>query len=93
MMMTLLIFAASTVGFDTMPKGRPQEYYMVHDEVWFAAGMTERSQRRSSDFLCIGCLEARLGRTLIRRDFADVPINQPDDHHHSFRLKARLLAM
>ena len=41
---------------------------MIHDKLWMAAGMAD-------GFLCIGCLEGRLGRTLTPRDFKNVPIN------------------
>jgi hypothetical protein len=44
------------------------ECYMVHDHLWAAAGMRQ-------GFLCIGCLETRLGRQLVAGDFKDVPIN------------------
>ena len=47
------------------------EFYIVHDEVWQAAGMTD-----FGGCLCIGCLEGRLGRQLHHRDFKrQVPIN------------------
>ena len=39
-------------------EGASNEYYMVRDEVWEAARMGRRG------YLCIGCLEARLGRQL-----------------------------
>lgn len=45
------------------------EYYMVHDEIWSAAGA------HSQAFLCIGCLESRLGRQLHRGDFTDAGCN------------------
>jgi hypothetical protein len=40
------------------------EVYMVKPNVWKAAGMES-----FSGCLCIGCLEKRLGRTLMPRDF------------------------
>lgn len=66
-------------GIDTTPctkrrgcrhKGR-WEHYMVTDTVWSAAGMQD-------GFLCIGCLEQRLGRILTPEDFTSAPINDPD---------------
>jgi hypothetical protein len=73
---------AKTVG------GR--ESYMVHDSVWFAAGMPKREPNKTSaDFLCIGCLEARLGRKLMPSDFTGAPINRPD-RLNSQRLNSRL---
>lgn len=50
----------------------PHRALMVSNDVWKAAGMGE-------GFLCIGCLEIRLGRTLTAADFpAHLPINDPD---------------
>jgi hypothetical protein len=59
------------------------EYYMVNDALWLQAHPTSKGQ------LCIGCLERRLGRQLVRTDFADVPINS-DPIERSARLNARL---
>jgi hypothetical protein len=42
-------------------------------------------------FLCIGCLESRLGRTLIDDDFREVPLNEPGPWH-TLRLLERLYA-
>jgi hypothetical protein len=47
---------------------------MVHDEVWQEA---RGLQRAPLLFLCISCLERRLGRTLTQGDFTDAPINNP----------------
>ena len=44
------------------------------------------------EILCIGCLEKRIGRTLCRDDFTDVPVNDPNQHQHSDRLLDRLAA-
>jgi hypothetical protein len=46
------------------------EWYMVHDDVWKAAGM-----ETMGGALCIGCLEERLGRDLTADDFKDCPLN------------------
>jgi hypothetical protein len=51
---------------------RASEYYMVDDRVWEDAGMEHHG------FLCIGCLETRLGRRLNRADFTDADINSLD---------------
>jgi hypothetical protein len=40
-------------------------------------------------FLCVGCIERRLGRQLTKADFASVPINS-DRRHRSKRLRNRL---
>ena len=40
------------------------EFYWVNDKVWAAAGMHELDGS-----LCVGCIEARLGRRLRPKDF------------------------
>jgi hypothetical protein len=60
-------------GTDTLPIewGPRAEYFIVTDEIWAAAGMT-----KTGGCLCIGCLEARIGRQLTASDFpADIPLN------------------
>lgn len=63
-------------GVDTTPctgkrgcrhKGRWQ-WYMVTKALWKRAGMKD-------GFLCIPCLEARIGRPLKPRDFTKWPVN------------------
>jgi hypothetical protein len=61
------------------------EYYMVTDEVWSTAWPED------DGMLCIGCLEARLGRALTAKDFTDAPINT-GYFEYSERLAARLAA-
>jgi hypothetical protein len=67
-------------GTDTAPctgkrgcrhKGRWEWGYMIHDSLWAAAGAGD-------GFLCIGCLERRLGRRLTPADFTAAPINEAD---------------
>jgi hypothetical protein len=74
-------------GVDTAPKGRECEceYYMVHDKVWSTAGM-----KKDGGFLCIGCLENRLGRELTAADFTSAPVNNPHWWRHSWRHSERL---
>jgi hypothetical protein len=52
------------------------EYYMVHDEVWEQAWAGRRKAWHGKvpgqEILCIGCLEARIGRTLTYGDFTTV---------------------
>jgi hypothetical protein len=43
---------------------------MVRPEVWSKSGLT-------AGFLCVGCLETRLGRVLQAVDFTDAPVNDP----------------
>lgn len=64
-------------GVDLMPDSpigsRDWERYMVHDEVWAAAGM-----ERNGGWLCIGDLTARLRRPLTGADLIPwLPINRP----------------
>ncbi len=76
-------------GSDTTPctgkrgcrhKGR-WEHYMVHNGVWAEAGMPPSTIKAygetDGNFLCIGCLEIRLGRSLTPDDFTSVLINGP----------------
>ena len=51
--------------------GADVEWYVVHDEVWGAAGGP------GPGFLHIRCLEARLGRQLHSGDFPPIPVNDP----------------
>jgi hypothetical protein len=56
------------------------EWYSVWDYLWQEAGMQlENEMLWSSGFLCIGCLEKRLGRELTAEDFVDAPINHQHD--------------
>lgn len=48
----------------------PDEYYSVDDRVWEQTGLGSHD-----GFLCIGCIEARIGRRLKPYDFPDFPIN------------------
>lgn len=64
------------------------EWYMVHDEVWRSAGL-DPSIDVVGEFLCISCLETRLGRELTTLDFTDAPVNKPWPYH-SERLLKRL---
>jgi hypothetical protein len=61
--------------------GLMDEYYMVHDHLWAAAGL-----RGNDGMLCIGCLEGRLERLLEPKDFTDAPVN-----HGFTRQSERLL--
>ncbi len=49
-----------------------EEYYMVNDYLWKSAFPTEDTD----GMLCVGCLEARIGRTLTPSDFTPAPLNQ-----------------
>jgi hypothetical protein len=59
--------------------------YMVHDDVWAAAGMAPLD-----GWLCIPCLERRLGWPLTGADFPPLPLNDLDadkDPHRLAELK------
>jgi hypothetical protein len=79
-------------GHDTTPctgkRGRRHmgrwEWYMVRNELWASTGMND-------GFLCIACLESRIGRRLTFADFPDVPVNDPDHPWNTRRLRSRLL--
>lgn len=60
------------------------EFYMVRNDVWRAAGMTR------AGMLCIGCIEARLGRRLSPADFSGASLNRPGVTRQSDRLRDRL---
>ena len=57
---------------DTQGDGT-NEFYMVTDDVWNAVAPDD--PHHMDLFLCIGCLEERLGRRLTSYDFTDAPLN------------------
>jgi hypothetical protein len=69
---------------DTPPNVRDWHRFMVHDRVWAAAGMDPLG-----GWLCVHCLEDRLGRPLTAADFPDLPLNDLDGSKDAPRL-ARL---
>lgn len=60
------------------------EHYFIHTETWLSVVGSK------SGMLCIGCLEQRLGRTLIKDDFTDAYINRLSFGVKSQRLVNRL---
>lgn len=52
---------------------------MVKDSVWISARLPLYDGGPKHTFICIGCLEQRLGRRLTAHDFTDYPINVPSD--------------
>lgn len=72
-------------GEHTLGRNKPHEWYMVHDRVWAKAGMKPKG-----GYLCISCLETRLGRRLRHADFTDAPCNDPEWGWKTARLKIRL---
>ena len=70
---------------DTPPGVRLWQRYMVYDHVWRAAGMGPLD-----GWLCIGCLERRLGWPLTGADFPPARLNDLDadlDTHRLAELK------
>lgn len=70
------------------------EYYMVTAEIWKEAGMppsiADNHTELDGNFLCIGCLELRIGRRLTALDFTVCPINDPQHRCSWPRLRDRL---
>lgn len=60
-------------GVDTL---EIRDWYMLQLEVWQKVITSKDPIARR--FLCILCLEKRLGRTLEAADFVDAPINKPN---------------
>jgi hypothetical protein len=61
------------------------EWYMVKHEIW-----QEALVEKHAVYLCIGCLEIRLGRKLTYLDFSNVPLNFLPGYARSRRLKNRM---
>lgn len=68
-------------GRDT---GRLREHYFIVTPLWLKAVGSIKGM------LCVGCLEARLGRTLTATDFPPVHINNPHLYPMSDRLRNRI---
>lgn len=66
--------------------GKAHEHYFVKNEVWFQVMPTNKGM------LCIGCIEARLGRQLTGDDFTDCSLNNPRYEPKSARLMNRMAA-
>lgn len=64
--------------------GKIYEHYFVTLDLWLSAVGSK------TGMLCIGCLEARLHRTLTASDFTDCHINNPRLYTMSDRLRRRL---
>jgi hypothetical protein len=67
------------------------EYYMVRSAVWNSAWIGRHRPSIYDGQLCIGCLEKRIGRTLMACDFTDAPVNT-ERSPRSDRLRNRLTA-
>ena len=78
-------FCCQDCGHDTK---LIRERYMVRESIWESAIW----ERGPATMLCVGCLEARLGRRLGHEDFINCPLNYGDGmiERHSQRLIHRL---
>lgn len=72
---------------DTLDIKDGPEYYMVRADIWAAV-----TETKPAEFLCVGCLEERLGRQLTSEDFNDAPANDPVKESMSGRLRDRMLS-
>ena len=67
------------------------ELYMLHDQLWAETGLGP-----DDGFLCIGCVEKRLGRRLKPDDFTGAPCNTgtgPWGDLRSERLRSRVMGL
>jgi hypothetical protein len=64
------------------------EYYMVQNHIWKSAGL-----EYDGGMVCIGCLEARIGRKLLPEDFPNYPVNDPGSRSKSERLISRITGL
>ena len=81
-------------GEPTFREGQQSEWYMVHDRIWKESGAPTRlvmTVPGAGHYLCIGCLETRIGRQLTPDDFPDYPVNEPGPWNTD-RLNKRLTA-
>ena len=61
------------------------EHFYVHLSVWNSVMDSEVGM------ICVGCLEARLGRLLVPSDFTDAHINNPRRNAMTDRLRSRII--
>ena len=65
--------------------GKMREHYFVNLDLWLGAVGSK------TGMLCIGCLESRIGRTLVKSDFTNAHINNPRLYEMSDRLRSRVV--
>lgn len=70
-------FLCLDCGVDT---GRIKEHYFIKTDLWLSVVDSKKGM------LCIGCLEKRLGRPLVKADFTNSYINSPRFEPKSQRL-------
>lgn len=66
------------------------EYYMVNNDLWLAYVGDRDTTEQARGMLCIGCLEARMTRTLVPSDFSNARLNSMTNYYRSPRLRDRL---
>lgn len=74
-------FNCRDCSINTVPLDDKREYYEVNDYLWMhdarAEGIGQADHGPDGYFLCIGCLELRIGRMLKPSDFKPFPANRP----------------
>lgn len=80
-----------TPGFDCADchcnvKQLREYHYKIKSEIWLKVA-------KSNEFLCIGCLEKRLGRRITKEDFTNESVNQRGFGKKSARLLNRLIRL
>lgn len=66
--------------------GKIGEFYFIETGTWLSVMSTIKGM------LCVGCIEARLGRKLVPDDFTSATVNSPKYGVKSLRLMSRLAA-
>jgi hypothetical protein len=69
------------------------EWYIVNENLWDSVVPEDKDpdgEYRGGFCLCVGCLEARLGRKLIEEDFTDCSLNSDEEGSRSTRLLDRM---
>jgi hypothetical protein len=93
MNMPLIVTRCCDCGLGTNTAG---EWYMVKNSIWEQAWRGRRKAWHAvlgQAVLCIGCLEKRLGRTLVASDFTKAEVNDPHKRNISERMRDRLAAV
>jgi len=73
-------FPCADCGMNTCPLDGEREYYEVRDRLWDqvqAPGIGQTDNGTDGFFLCVLCLEGRLGRKLEFEDFKPFAANVP----------------
>jgi hypothetical protein len=76
-------FLCLDCGIDT---GKASEHYMLNDQTWKLTGLGKYGM------LCVGCVEIRIKRKLVAKDFNSSYLNNPRTGSISARLLDRMKA-